>query len=116
MRSSEVCSTRSFLTSSSATVSGNGDYASGNFTATQAGTYHWRASYSGDPNNNPAGPTACADPPQAVVVTKASPTLTTTATAPASAGGASSVVTAPPPPPHTSWTPILLSLSSDHHP
>src|SRR2546421_11685985 len=36
----------------------SGDYASGPFTATQAGTYHWRASYSGDPNNNPAGPTA----------------------------------------------------------
>src|SRR3989442_3984325 len=80
MRSSEVCSTRSFLTSSSATVSGNGDYASGNFTATQAGTYHWRASYSGDPNNNPAGPTACADPAEAVVVTKATPVLVTTPT------------------------------------
>src|SRR3989442_1588489 len=63
---------------SSATVNGNGDYSSGNFTATQAGTYHWRASYSGDPNNNPAGPTACADPAEAVVVTKASPTVTTT--------------------------------------
>src|SRR5207247_1565147 len=51
---------------SSATVTGNGDYSSGPFTATQAGTYHWRASYSGDPNNNPAGPTACADPAEAV--------------------------------------------------
>src|SRR5439155_4335545 len=45
----------------SATVTGNGDYSSGPFTATQAGTYHWRASYSGDGNNNAAGPTACAD-------------------------------------------------------
>src|SRR5207249_4985506 len=65
---------------SSATVNGNGDYSSGPFTATQAGTYHWRASYSGDPNNNPAGPTACADPAEAVVVTKATPALATTPT------------------------------------
>src|SRR3989442_11759564 len=48
--------------------------------ATQAGTYHWRASCSGDPNNNPAGPTACADPAEAVVVTKATPALATTPT------------------------------------
>src|SRR5207253_557512 len=67
---------------------GNGDYASGPFTATQAGTYHWRASYSGDLNNNPAGPTACADPAEAVVVTKASPALTTTASGSVAAGGA----------------------------
>src|SRR3989449_1030933 len=72
---------------SSATVNGNGDYSSGNFTANEAGTYHWRASYSGDPNNNPAGPTACADPAEAVVVAKASPTVTTSATPQATAGG-----------------------------
>src|SRR2546425_1042351 len=72
---------------SSATVTGNGDYASGSFTATQAGTYHWRASYSGDRNNNPAGPTACADPAEAVVVTKAAPAVTTSATPQATAGG-----------------------------
>src|SRR5207244_13227313 len=72
---------------SSATVNGKGDYSSGNFAATQAGTYHWRASYSGDPNNNPAAPTACADPAEAVVVTKASPTVTTSATPQATAGG-----------------------------
>src|SRR5437879_13883363 len=79
------CSGAGFTTS--ATVTGNGDYSSGNFTATQAGTYHWRASYSGDPNNNPAGPTACADPAEAVVVAKASPTVTTSATPQATAGG-----------------------------
>src|SRR2546425_526620 len=79
------CTTSVFT--SSATVSGNGDYSSGNFTATQAGTYHWRASYSGDLNNNPAGPTACADPAEAVVVTKASPALTTTASGSVAAGG-----------------------------
>src|SRR5438876_149 len=81
------CTISGSVFTSSATVNGNGDYSSGNFTATQAGTYHWRASYSGDPNNNPAGPTACADPAEAVVVTKASPTVTTSATPQAAAGG-----------------------------
>src|SRR5256712_1298247 len=80
------CTISGSVFTSSATVTGNGDYSSGNFTATQAGTYHWRASYSGDPNNNPAGPTACADPAEAVVVTKTTPTLTTSATATATAG------------------------------
>src|SRR3989442_14931765 len=42
-------------------VSGNADYTSSSFTAIQAGTYRWIASYSGDLNNNAAGPTACAD-------------------------------------------------------
>src|SRR5437879_9920961 len=72
---------------SSATVTGNGDYSSGPFAATVAGTYHWRASYSADGNNNPAGPTACADPAEAVVVTKAAPALTTTASGSVAAGG-----------------------------
>src|SRR5207249_3411601 len=52
-------------------VSGNADHTSSSFTAIQAGTYRWIASYSGDLNNNAAGPTACADPAEAVVVTKA---------------------------------------------
>src|SRR2546425_463721 len=68
-------------------VSGNADYTSSSFTAIQAGTYRWIASYSGDLNNNPAGPTACADPAEAVVVTKASPALTTTASGSVAAGG-----------------------------
>ena len=37
---------------SSATVTGNGSYASGSFTPTQAGTYYWTASYSGDGGDN----------------------------------------------------------------
>src|SRR5437773_7848162 len=81
------CTISGSVFTSSATVNGNGDYSSGPFTATQAGTYHWRASYSGDGNNNPAGPTACADPAEAVVVTKASPALTTTASGSVAAGG-----------------------------
>src|SRR2546427_5372206 len=62
---------------SSATVSGNGDYSSGPFTVTQAGTYHWRASYSGDGDNNAAGPTARADPAQAGGVAEGGPGPTT---------------------------------------
>ena len=53
---------------SSATVSGNGDYLSGLFTPTVAGVYHWRASYSGDADNAPAGPTACTDPAETFTV------------------------------------------------
>src|SRR5256886_11231471 len=69
-------------------VSGNADYTSSSFTAIQAGTYRWIASYSGDLNNNAAGPTACANPAEAVVVTKATPALTTTASGSAAAGRA----------------------------
>src|SRR2546430_9779645 len=76
------------FTSSAIVDHGNGDYASGPFTATQAGTYHWRASYSGDLNKKPAGPTARADPAQAGLGTKASPALTTTARGPGAAGRA----------------------------
>src|SRR2546428_289486 len=81
------CTISGSVFTSSATVNGNGDYSSGNFTANEAGTYHWRASYSGDPNNNPAGPTACAHPAQAGVVTKAAPALTTTASGSGAGGG-----------------------------
>jgi uncharacterized repeat protein (TIGR01451 family) len=52
------------------TVNGNGIYNSGNLPKrfiTQTGTYHWKASYSGDANNNPVT-SQCADEP--VVITK----------------------------------------------
>src|SRR2546422_3973098 len=83
---------------SSATVNGNGDYSSGNFTANEAGTYHWRASYSGDPNNNPAGPTACADPADGGVDAKAPPAATTPASGSACAEGEGARGPPPPPP------------------
>src|SRR3989442_4381220 len=54
-------------------VSGNADYTSSSFTAIQAGTYRWIASYSGDLNNNAAGPTACADAAEAAEEHKAEP-------------------------------------------
>ena len=64
---------------------GNGDYttdgdglpAGGNIAMT-AGTYQWIASYSGDADNLPAGPTACNDPREANVVAQGAPTVITT--------------------------------------
>src|SRR5437016_14151822 len=50
------------------------------FTPSQAGTYRWRASYSGD-TNNAAIATACNDPGETSVVNRATPALTTVATA-----------------------------------
>ncbi len=43
------------------------------FTPTAAGTYRWRATYSGDSHNHPAGPTGCDDRAEAVVVTPVAP-------------------------------------------
>src|SRR5439155_256539 len=45
------CATSVFT--ATATVSGNGNYSSGNFTTSAAGTYRWIASYGGDANNDP---------------------------------------------------------------
>jgi hypothetical protein len=55
------------------TVSGSGA-TSAPFTPSQPGTYHWTASYSGDPGNNPATTNCGAE---SVTITKASPTLST---------------------------------------
>ena len=62
------------------TVSGNGDYNSGNFTPTAVGTYYWTAVYSGDLNNAPSS-TACGDAGESSVVTKQQPSIGTSATA-----------------------------------
>jgi len=58
------------------TVNGNGDYNSGNFTPTAAGTYFWTASYSGDANNLAAS-TACGDANESSVVNKAPSNIAT---------------------------------------
>jgi hypothetical protein len=60
-------------------VQGNGAYNSDPFTPTVAGTYRWRVSYSGDANNQPAGPTACGDPSETVLITPAHPAIETVA-------------------------------------
>src|SRR5207245_685537 len=70
----------------SAPVSGNGTYPSSAVPVTQAGTYRWIASYSGDANNN-GFTTLCNDAGETSTVTKAAPALTTTASGSVAAGG-----------------------------
>ena len=65
--------------SASISVAGNGDYGSGNFTPSQAGTYRWTADYSGDGNNAPVS-SACNAANETSTIAKASPALATTAT------------------------------------
>ena len=67
-------------------VSANGQYQSGNFTTTTAGTYRWIANYSGDANNAAASG-ACNDALENVIVTKKSPTVVTVASASVEVGG-----------------------------
>jgi len=55
-----------------------GSVSSPAFTPTQAGTYRWRAFYSGDANNLAAAG-ACDAPNASAVVARATPTITTTA-------------------------------------
>src|SRR5439155_1954184 len=71
------CTGASAFTNTKA-ASGNGHYQSDLFTPTQAGTYRWVTSYSGDANNN-AVASACNAPNESVVVTAApnNPPLTT---------------------------------------
>lgn len=67
------CTTSIF--SSTAAVSGNGNYASGSFTPTAVGTYRWIANYSGDGSNNPTA-NGCNEANEAVTVTDTSSTVT----------------------------------------
>jgi streptogramin lyase len=76
------------LTTVTETVKGNGEYTSDPFKVTATGTYQWVASYSGDAQNDPAGPTACNDPKETVEVTKADPAIDTHASEGVTLGGA----------------------------
>ena len=60
-------------------ASGNGDYSSRPFRPSAAGTYHWVVRYSGDDNNEPAGPTACDAGAETVVISRARTALRTVA-------------------------------------
>ena len=74
-----TCSGPPIFTTATA-VNGNGIYNSEPFTPTASGTYRWVASFSGDANNLPAGPTGCGDAAEQVRVTiPADPQLTTSA-------------------------------------
>lgn len=59
--------------SSTVPVGGIGIYTSTTYTPTVAGTYKWRAIYSGDTNNYEDGPTACLDQNAAVTVDSVTP-------------------------------------------
>src|SRR5205085_1305706 len=82
-----TCQTPLTPAPTSATVSGAGNYDSGNFTTAAVGDYRWIAHYSGDANNN-AVDTACNDANESSSVGKATPTLTTTASGPVTVGAA----------------------------
>ena len=56
-------------------VHGNGLHNSEPFTPAAAGTYRWVVSYSGDANNDPAGPTECGIDSETVVISPAHPAL-----------------------------------------
>jgi hypothetical protein len=73
------CSTGIFT--STVAVVGNSTN-SARFTPAHAGVYRWQATYSGDPTDVAAGPTACNDPAGDVVVDKASAYVTAAAAAP----------------------------------
>jgi hypothetical protein len=64
------------------TVSGDNDYSSGNFTATAAGTYIFKATYTGSsPNTLGASATSCTDANETVVVSPKTPAISTVAVA-----------------------------------
>ncbi len=75
----ETCGAASIF-SSTVAIAGNGSYTSASFTPSEAGTYRWVASYSGDVNNAAVNG-ECNDTNQSVVVaTLPTPTPTPTAT------------------------------------
>ena len=75
------------VSTSTATVNGNGNYVSADFVPTAAGTYRWVANYGGDANNN-ATTNGCNAANENVVVRPASPTVTTNAGADVTLGSA----------------------------
>src|SRR5574341_1015288 len=82
--SDAACTTEVF-SSDSAFVTSNGNYTSGDYTTTAAGSYYWVASFPGD-SNNEAASTACGDAGETSVVNKASPSITTSASGPVTVG------------------------------
>jgi hypothetical protein len=82
--SDPTCSAAVVFTST-ATVTADGNYTSNNFTVTTAGTYHWIAAYSGDPDNTSASE-PCGAANESTVVSKAATAVVTTATPVAGAG------------------------------
>jgi hypothetical protein len=67
-------------------VNGNGNYSSGPFTPTTAGTYRWIARWNGDANN-PTVTTACNDANESVLVARVIPAVRTQASGTVPVGG-----------------------------
>ncbi|HEX3735421.1 MAG TPA: kelch repeat-containing protein, partial [Solirubrobacterales bacterium] len=72
------------------TVTGNGNYESGEYPTTAAGAYYWTVEYSGDANNS-AATSACEASGETSNVDKAAPTFSTTASPGITLGGATKV-------------------------
>jgi hypothetical protein len=83
----QSCSGRPIFTSATA-VHGSGIYNSARFAPAAPGSYRWRATYSGDSENGPAG-TGCGDATERTQLTgDADPVLTTSASPAITLGGA----------------------------
>ena len=72
------CTAAPVYASPALTVTGDGSYDSEEYEPTEAGAYHWIASYSGDNNNSAAGG-ICGEASETVFPAQASPVLTITA-------------------------------------
>ncbi|MCA1684120.1 MAG: hypothetical protein LC708_03220, partial [Actinobacteria bacterium] len=68
-------------------VTGNGNVVSDSFILPAPGVYHFVATYSGDANNNPVGPTACLDVHETIGVDRRVVNLSTHASGPVNVGG-----------------------------
>jgi hypothetical protein len=76
--SDSSCSSNAPLTTAPVAVNGDGDYTSPALTPSQAGSYHWVATYSGDANNNRVGPVGCSDANETLTLTAPPPQPPTT--------------------------------------
>ncbi|HEU0297497.1 MAG TPA: DUF11 domain-containing protein [Anaerolineales bacterium] len=74
---SDAACTNQVFTDTVSGISANGDYVSADHATTATGSYYWVASFSGDPNNEPAS-TNCGDEGETSIVNKAGPSLLTT--------------------------------------
>ena len=88
-----TCAGAPVFTSAAIPVAGNGNYSSGNFTPTAAGTYRWIATYSGDANNNGVAG-MCNDANESVMVAKANTTTGVTSSVNPTVFGQSTTFTA----------------------
>jgi hypothetical protein len=76
-----TCAGPAAFTSAAIPVSGDGNYGSGDFTPTLAGTYRWIATYTGDaPNTSGPVSTSCNDPNESSLVVQLQPAITTAQT------------------------------------